>query len=342
MRLAFIGTGKIIHEAMEAVSQVPTIEMTAVYAREHSLDKAENLAFKYSIPEVFTDYDLLLNESTADTVYIGLVNSAHYPYAKKALEAGMNVILEKPFTGFYSQAEELKNLAEEKGLFVLEAITVLHNPLLDQIRTEMEGIGTIRMMLANYSQYSSRYDNYLKHEVEHAFDREYYGGALYDINIYNIHYAVALFGMPEKVQYYPNLGYNGIDTSGVLILEYPGFTAVLTGAKDSDSPGFISIQGEKGYIKIDGKPNSATELKCERVDETVTETTKDAAGATVRATLKEDWKAPEARHRMIQEFEDFSRIIDENDTEEGHRLMQESVDVISVLEKARESAGIEF
>lgn len=46
---------------------------------------------------------------------LGTINSAHYPYAKKALLHGKNVILEKPFTGFYKEAQELQQIAEEKA-----------------------------------------------------------------------------------------------------------------------------------------------------------------------------------------------------------------------------------
>ena len=50
-----------------------------------------------------------------------------------------------------------------------------------------------------------------------AFDPAFSGGALMDINIYNIHYVVGLFGKPKNIEYYPNIE-RGIDTSGVLII----------------------------------------------------------------------------------------------------------------------------
>ena len=246
MKLAFIGTGKIIGDALFAVEPVETIERTAIFARPHSRKKAEDLAAQYQIPEIYTDYGQLLEETAADTVYIGLINSAHYPYAKEALLHGKNVILEKPFTGFYEEAKELQQIAEEKKLFIFEAITILHNEVFDEMKKNLRKLGTLRMALCNYSQYSSRYDAYLEGDIAHSFDPEYYGGALYDINVYNIHYCVGLFGKPLDVEYYPNIGPNGVDVSGTLVMRYDGFSAVCTGTKDSDSPGFISVQGEKG------------------------------------------------------------------------------------------------
>lgn len=342
MKLAFIGTGKIIADALFAVEPVKNIEKTAVFARPHSRAKAEVLAEKYNIREIYTDYQELLEKTEADTVYIGLINSAHYPYAREALLHGKHVILEKPFTGFWKEAIELQQIAQERNLFLLEAITILHNEVFTQMKANLEKLGTLRMVLCNYSQYSSRYDHYLKGEIEHAFDPQYYGGALYDINIYNIHYCVGLFGVPEDVEYYPNQGRNGIDTSGTLVMKYDGFSAVCTGAKDSDSPGYVCVQGEKGWMKVDSKPNVASALETVYVDEGVTEKVRDAAGAMVRATITEHFEAEEQHHRMTREFRDFARIIDEKDYETAEKLTAESVDVIGVLEKARIKGGIVF
>ena len=81
MKLAFIGTGKIIADALFAVEPVKNIEKTAVFARPHSRAKAEALAEKYNIREIYTDYQELLEKTEADTVYIGLIISAPYLYS---------------------------------------------------------------------------------------------------------------------------------------------------------------------------------------------------------------------------------------------------------------------
>lgn len=148
MKLAFIGTGKIIGDALFAAAPVESIEITAIFARPHSRGKAEAFAGEYKIPEIYTDYEELLEKTEADTVYIGLVNKAHYPYAKEALLHGKNVILEKPFTGFYEEAKELQKIAEEKKLFLFEAITVLHNEVFDEMKKNLGKLGTLRIWKA--------------------------------------------------------------------------------------------------------------------------------------------------------------------------------------------------
>lgn len=342
MKLAFIGTGKIIADALHAVTPIQELEKTAIFARPHSKEKGEALAKEYGIKEVYTDYDLLLASSEADTVYIGLINSAHYSYGKKALMAGKNVIMEKPFTATYEQAKDLQETAKAHNVCIMEAVTVLHSPIVDEMKKNLTHLGPVKAIMCNYSQYSSRYDNYLAKEVEHAFDPAFYGGALYDINIYNIHYCVELFGAPKKVSYFPNIGFNGIDTSGIAILEYENFVASCTGAKDADSPGFISIQGEQGYMKINGKPNVAYHLDVEYANPDIKEKVKDEAGAMVRATIKEHFEAPADFHRMTREFRDFVRIMDEKDYDAAEKSLQESLTTIKILEEARNFAGIVF
>ena len=255
----------------------------------------------------------------------------HYEYAKRALDKNKNVILEKPFAGTYDEAKELVDLAKTKNLFVFEAITVLHNDVITKMKENLPKLGQIRMMLANYSQYSSRYDKYLKGEVDHSFDPEYLGGALRDINVYNLHYAVELFGAPQKTHYFPNTGFNGIDVSGTMVLEYDGFSAVCTGAKDSDSPCFVQIQGEKGYMRIEGKPNVAPNLTIVITDYTKDELVRDAAGAMVRPVLKEEFIPDEVHHRMTREFKDFARMIDEKDFDLAEHYATETLGVMRIV-----------
>ncbi|MBR2287988.1 MAG: Gfo/Idh/MocA family oxidoreductase [Clostridia bacterium] len=313
MRLGIAGTGKIVEDALYAIEPIGEIEVRSVFARPHSKAKGEAIAARCGHCAVYTDYAQMLREAEIDTVYIGLINSAHYAYAREALMHGKHVIVEKPFTGTLEEAEELLGIAEENHLYVFEAVTVLHTEAFARMKAAIHSLGPIRMMLANYSQYSSRYDRYLAGEVDHSLDPAYLGGALRDINIYNITYAAALFGEPLRAKYYPNRGFNGVDTSGTLVLSYDGFSACLTGTKDSDSPCFLTLQGEKGFLHMDGKPNVAANLTVSIVDETVEERVKDAAGAMVRQMQSQTFVSPLLEHRMTQEFRDFARIIRERD-----------------------------
>ena len=181
------------------------------------------------------------------------MNPVHFAYAREVLRAGKNVILKSPSAPGGPRPGNWRTWPEKKA-FSLEAMPLWHGALFRKIRELVPALGPIRLVQGNYSQYSSRYDRYRKGEVLPAFDPALAGGALYDLNVYNIAWTAGLWGLPEKVLYAPNRGWNGVDTSGVLLLGYPAFQAALSAAKDSDSPSAFLVQGEKGWLKVEGKP----------------------------------------------------------------------------------------
>ena len=73
-----------------------------------------------------------------------------------------------------------------------------------------------------------------------------------DLGIYNINFVTGLFGMPKGVSYYPNMK-KGVDTSGVLVLDYGKFKVNAICAKDCKAPLLVCIQGDKGYIRSDDR-----------------------------------------------------------------------------------------
>lgn len=316
MKLAFIGTGFIVGQALECINQIPSIEKSAIYARPHSIDKANHLAQEFKINEVYTDYDQLLEQSNCDTVYIGLVNKAHYEYGMKALKANKNIIMEKPFCVNAKETKEIIDLAEEKHLYVFEAVRPLHTPNFNQLKKDIKEIGQIRCIQCNYSQYSSRYDAYKEKKVLPALDPKLYGGALYDINIYNINFVVALFGLPKKVTYQANIGFNGVDTSGTVLLQYEDFYAICTGAKDSDSPGHAIIQGDEGYLSINDGAN--------------------LIGSYQKVIHKEESKVALNQYEnwMMHEFKDFEKMLNENDYQRMKDYLSTSYQVMQVVDQA--------
>lgn len=320
MNLAILGTGLIVNEGtFPALKEVPEIKKSAIFARPKSKEKAEKLAEENFVEKVYTNYDELLADSEIDFVYVGLINSVHYDYTKKALLAGKNVIVEKPFATTAKEVEELKNLAEEKNLYLFEAVTTLNLPNFFEIKKRLPELGKIKAITANFSQYSSRYDKYLRGEISPAFDKNSFGGALYDINIYNLNFIVGLFGEPLSVDYIPNIGFNGVDTSGVAILKYKNFFATALGAKDSDSPSFILIQGEKGWIKTSGTPNKLESFEI-----------------FLRGSEKiEKISLNKFSHRMVHEFKNFAAIYHEKNFAKMLEGLEISLSVMKTAEKAR-------
>ena len=315
INIAVLGTGKIIPEAVGAMQASGKFNVASIWARPHSRDKAAALAEKFHVEKFTTNLDEILNDAAIDFVYIGLINSVHHEYAKKVLAAGKNVILEKPFTTNAAQAKDLIDFALSKKLYLFEAVTNLHMPNFYAIRDALPKLGEIKIVLCNYSQYSSRYDAYKKGEVAPAFDPKLFGGALRDINIYNLNFVVGLFGLPKKISYTCNRGWNGIDTSGTVTLEYENFLAQCTGAKDSGSPCFLSIQGDGGYIFSSSPPNELNSF--------------DLA---INKQEVQKISLNKFNHRMIHEFVEFAETFERGDYSEVERGLKVSQNVMAVVD----------
>ena len=249
MKVATIGSGVIVDRMIDAIKACQELELYAVYSRTEQ--KAAEFAKKHKANVYYWNLDEMLKDPEIDIVYVASPNSLHYEQSKKSLLAGKHVICEKPFSSTVKQAEELFALAEKNNIYIFEAITNIHTPNFHRVKDSLAKCGNVKLVQCNFSQFSSKYTDYKNHIQRNVFDLNYDGGALMDINVYNLHYVVGLFGMPQSIQYTANIGYNGIDTSGVILMTYPGMIAVCTGAKDCSSPYCAYIQGDKGTIRVD-------------------------------------------------------------------------------------------
>ncbi|MEJ8306973.1 Gfo/Idh/MocA family oxidoreductase [Saccharibacillus sacchari] len=324
MKIGIAGSGMIVRVALDALAEIEGTEVTAICVRERSEQTARELAERYAIDTVYTDYDAMLQDSNVEFVYIGIVNSLHHDYAKRAMEAGKHLLVEKPFTSTVEEARELLELAESKKLYLFEAVVTPYSPDYLKVRELLPEIGQVRLVQSNFSKRSSRYGEYLQGHVLPAFDPALAGGALYDLNIYNLHFAIGLFGRPNEARYIGNIGPNGIDTSGALTLAYDGFAAVCLAGKDSDADCFTLLQGENGSIRVDGPPNlcSSVTLKTREREETFA------------------FDVP--NNHMSNEFRAFAQMYRDGQWEKSLEMLRHSVLVMEIATKARREAGIVF
>ena len=218
MNVATIGSGVIVERMIEAMRLDGRYNLYCVYSRTEK--RAKEFAEKHGIQKYYTDMEKMLNDENVDIVYVASPNSLHYSQSKMALEHKKHVINEKPFTPTLKECNELFEIAEKKGVYIFEAITNVHLPNYKIIKENMSNCGNIKMVQCNFSQYSSKYQKYKDHVQTNAFDTAFNGGALMDINVYNLHFVTGMFGKPNEVHYFKNVGYNGIDTSGIIIMQY--------------------------------------------------------------------------------------------------------------------------
>lgn len=314
MKLAIIGAGKIVHDFLTIADQIPDLQVVAIAGMPTDEPALKDLQAKYGIQKTYTDSQLAMQDSDIDTVYVAVPNSLHFAIAEAALNAGKNVICEKPFVNTRMEAETLKQSADEKGVLLLEAITNQYLENFAEIQQALPTLGPVRIAYFNYSQYSSRYDAFKQGTILPTFDPQKGGGALMDLNIYNLHLAVGLFGEPTSVSYAPNIQ-RGVDTSGILSLRYPSMQVVCIAAKDADGPSIGVIEGEQETLTLNGAPNTLPSVTIH--------------GKTINANQHE--------HRMVAEFTRFAQMIAKHDTKACDQAFEHSAAVLDVLAQARAS-----
>ena len=145
-----------------------------------------------------------------------------------------------------------------------------------------------------------------------------------DLNVYNIHYVLGLFGKPEKIHYIANIE-RGIDTSGILTMEYPDFQCVCVGAKDCKAPVSINIQGDKGFIHSDEPANVYSSFSFAHNN-----------GELETIALNEEMP------RLYYELKVFADMVINNNYGETREYNQHTLDVMEILEEARRQVNISF
>jgi predicted dehydrogenase len=320
MKIAVVGASGIARYVMPCWRDAPGLRFTALCSRSD----VGGLAREYGIEKVYADYGRLLADGNADTIYLALPNHLHYPYARQALLAGKHVIVEKPFTSAAWESANLAALSRERRLFLWEAVTLMHLPVYFRMRSLLPALGAIKMIQCSYCRVSSRYAALKQGLHTNVFSLESAGGALMDLNIYNLHLVIGLLGMPAAMTYRPNLAANGIDTSGAAVLTYPGAVCVCAASKDAGGPQFCSVQGECGELYMDELPMACKTIR-------------------LRAGGGEQVIFVENPHGLFQyEIREFIRQLDECDYEACQRLMDHSLRVMETVTRLRRDAGIFF
>ena len=268
LRLAVLSTSRIVDEFLQHLPEMPELCVTALCCRPQSGAKARAWAQQYGIPAVYTDEAACYAAGGFDAVYIGTANHLHYADANKVI--------------------------------LLEALTTYYLPQYSFLQAELPKLGPVRGAMASFCARSRRYDDFLNGIWNTTFDPACQGGALNDMNVYNLHLLTGLLGAPQRAEYRASRAENGVDTAGLALLDYGGFTAAALAAKDSEGVNGLVLQGPGGSLHVEGGTNALPTVYSVLGGVRGSGTRTDAPAAT--------------RFRMAYEFAEFARIIASHDT----------------------------
>ena len=249
MKIGILGAGGIAEMVAPALVALPEINCYAVASRTPG--KGEAFAKTYGFKKVYTDYAQMLSDPEVELVYVATPHSHHYKHMKLCLEYGKHVICEKAFTMNRQQAEEVFAIAKQKGLFVAEAIWTRYMPSRKLIQDILDSgiIGKPNTLTANLS--------YVIADKQRIYDPALAGGALLDIGVYGLNFALMHFGRDiirmESSVAKMETGVDGMET--ITLFYRDGRMAVLTHSVWCRSDRMGIIHGDKGYLVVENINN---------------------------------------------------------------------------------------
>lgn len=319
MKVVTVGTSSITKTCINSMRKAG-IEVYACVGRD--LERTHKFAEEMDVDLFSNEYDKVIRSNQFDTVYIATPNSTHFEYAKKALEAHKNVILEKPICSNFKEASSLVKIALANHCYLFENNKVPHSLAFKQMKEDVKNIGDIKVVNLNFSRVSSRWLDFKNGRPQNTFSLEMCGGALMDINMYNISAVVGLFGLPSESLYLCNK-VDGIDTSGIALLRYKDFMATCIACKDATSKSYVSIAGERAEIHAD---KHVSQIENYDIIEGEDVTNKDFYTGDV----------------FLQTFKDYVSIIENNRKDLYEYYLKQSLMTMKVLDDLRKSANIKY
>ena len=245
MKIAILGAGNIAEKLAYTMARLEEAECYAVASR--SLEKAQRFAREFGFEKAYGSYEEMLADKDVELVYIATPHSHHYRHMKLCIEAGKHVLCEKAFTVNEKQAKEIFRLAKEKDVLVTEAIWTRYMPSRKIINDLLaEGIiGEVKTLTANL--------DYVIADKERIIRPELAGGALLDVGVYTLNFALMHFGNKiAKKNSVVHLTETGVDGQNVLVLSYDdGRMANLTSGIYGLSDRQGIFYGSKGWMAVD-------------------------------------------------------------------------------------------
>ena len=239
VNIAIVGCGRIAQRFYAEVDKVDAASVVALYDVNRDAAAALNEAL---VAESFEEA-----VERADAVYIATPHNLHYQQAKYALEHGRHVLCETPMVLRKAEAEELYDIAKERGLVLLEANKTAYSPAFNHLVTLVKSglIGDVVGIDASESKLWG--EENLKRELDPAMA----GGSLYEMGSYPLLPIVKLLGTEyEQIDIYSRMNENGVDVYTRGIVRYKSAIASFQLGLGVKTEGNLVISGTQGYVYV--------------------------------------------------------------------------------------------
>lgn len=319
MKLGILGTGYIAEMVAPALAALP--EITCYAAASRTPGKAEAFAREHGFEKACTSYEEMLSDPEVELVYVATPHSHHFEHMMLCLEYGKHVICEKAFTLNARQAEAVFAAAKQKGLYVAEAIWTRYMPSRQMLNELLCSgiIGKPNTLTANLS--------YPISGVRRIYDPALAGGALLDIGVYGLNFALMHFGGDiARVESSVSKMETGVDGMETITLFYrDGRMAVLTHSVYCRSDRMGCIHGDKGYVVVENINNPQSIRVFDLQDR-----------------LLARYDVPEQINGYEYEFREAVRCIGEGKTQPDSMPHGDTLEVMELMDGLRRQWGVVY
>lgn len=326
LRWGVVATGGIANSVSEDLSQLADVTLYAVSSRSQASADAfaasRGFAKAYGNDGGVAGYQRLVEDPDVDVVYVATPHGQHHEVVKAALSAGKHVLCEKALTINAREAAELVALAREQKLFLMEAMWSRFLPSMQRafhIAASGE-LGDIQWVSADLG-FPAPYS-----PTARIWDPTAGGGALLDLTVYPLLWALGTLGFPQAVSAVGTLNDDGVDAQNALTLSYEnGAQAQLTSSLLAHGPRIATVAGSKGFLQTRGSINNPRELLVRTGwDEPRTERF-DVAGIGYTYELRE-----------------VTRCIQQGLTESPVMPLEDSLNTMRLFDGVRSQLGIRY
>jgi len=193
LRIGILGAARIAPMALiRPAKQVPEATIVSVAARDPA--RARAFAAKHGIARVADSYDALLADPEIDAIYNPLPNSLHAEWGIKAMQAGKDLLCEKPLASNADEAQAMADAAARSGRVLFEAFHYRYHPLAARMKAVVDSgtLGAVR-----HIETAMCIPLPMPGDIRYRF--ELAGGAAMDVGCYAINLLRLLAGAEPEV-----------------------------------------------------------------------------------------------------------------------------------------------
>lgn len=320
VRWGILGTGWIADLFVKDL-QMHGHALTAVGSRSEA--GADAFARRFGIGKAHASYEALCADPDVDAIYVATPHPMHHANTLLALQNGKHALVEKAFTVNAREAQELADLAQAKGLVVLEAMWTRFLPHMVRIREIVRSgvLGEIRSVVADHTQD-------LPDDPKHRLNAlELGGGALLDLGIYPISFTFDVLGQPQEIVARARMKETGADGTVATVFTYAsGAIATTISASDTAGRNVATIHGTEGRIEIDKVWYAPTNFR--RYD--------------ASNTVVEDYQSAVTGRGMQYQAAELERLVAAGKTAGDILSPAESVAIMAALDEVRRQIGLKY